>query len=311
MVRRSPARSLLYASLVALGLPMGADAQGSGGSSPVFPEELSTRLLDRIESHDGLVGVSVIDLSTGARFGVREDEAFPSASVVKIPIMIEIFAQVGEGSLGMEEPLSLLDIDRALGSGVLHRLTAPKEISVWDATYLMITASDNTATDLLLAKVSPQSVNRRMSSMGFSTTRVLLPAVNAGPGESFAPQESGYYGFGVASAREIAEMLEAMYRDTMLGAEASGLMIEILSSQLYVWGIPRRLPDQARVANKMGSTLTSRNDCGIVFGPESDFVLCVMTRDNADQRWGVENEAYRLIGDLSSLVYEELNPSGG
>lgn len=265
----------------------------------------------RVRAHRGVAGVAVIDLASGSRFGIRENEVFPSASLVKIPIMIDIFARVEEGAMSMDEPLTFLDIDRTDGSGVLRHLTAPKEVTVWDATFLMISVSDNAATDLLLAKLSPRSINERIQSLGFGSTRLFLPAVNAGPGESPTPNESGAYGLGTTTPSEIAEMLALIYEGEVVSEAASRSMMEILGFQLYEEGLPRYIPDASRVAHKTGSTPTSRNDCGVVLAPQRDFVLCVMTKDNVDQSWGLENEAYVLMGELGAIVYDELNPTDG
>jgi len=261
----------------------------------------------RIRSHDGTVGVAVLDLTTGERWGVRAEESFPSASLIKVAIMAEVFERVAEGTLTLTDPLTVLNIDRTGGSGILQHLKLPLEITVWDAMYLMGAFSDNVATNVLLAKLGPHAVTQRMQSYGLANTRMYV-RVNGTPEESYDPDSCRVYGIGATTPLEMATLFERLYHGQVVETDASAQILWILSYETFRTGIPRRLPYEIATAHKTGSFSTSRNDCGVVFGQQRPFVLCVMTKHNRDKRWTLDNEAVSLIADLALMVYEELNP---
>ncbi len=258
----------------------------------------------RVRTHRGVAGLTILDPATGERFEINGDEEFPSASLVKVPVLVDVFARVKEGTLKLLDPLSVLNIDRTSGSGVLQYLSLPKEITVWDAAYLMITVSDNVATNVLLEKLGPRAVTARMESYGFEHTRVFAE-VNADPSESYEPAGSRAFGLGVTTPNEMAELFAMLARGEVVEPDASTQMLAILSRQFYLIGIQRFLPPEVPVAHKTGSLDRSRNDCGIVYGPRRQFVICVLTKNNRDVSWTYENEAEMLISDLARLAYEE------
>jgi beta-lactamase class A len=284
-----------------------AAQSASNGTEEPFLGSARSELKRLASSHHGVVGITVVDPNSGDTFTINGDENFPSASLVKIAVMVDVYARVVEGQLHLEDPLTFLDIDRTGGSGVLHFLSAPKQLTVWDAVFLMITLSDNTATNLLLDKLPPRSVTARMQSLGLPHTRIFVH-VNADPEDSFAPDSASAYGLGVTTPNEMAALLTKLYRRELVSPEASDQMMAVLSHQFYREGLPRHLPPGVEVAHKTGTLDAARNDCGVVYGPVRHFVICVMTKENQDRRWTRDNEAERLIGDLTRTVYEALNP---
>jgi len=259
-----------------------------------------------VDRHDGVAGLYVLDPNSGDSFGLNENDRFPSASLVKIGIMIDVFARVQEGTLRLDNPLIYLDADRTPGSGLLQYMTSPKEITVWDAVMLMITVSDNTATNLLLEKVRVLPVNQRMRALGLEET-TIFGYVNAPPEESSTPDEAALWGLGVTTPKEMSSLLALLYHQDVVDAAASQSMISILKLQMFDEGIPRRLPEHVEVAHKTGAATTSRNDCGIVYTGELDFILCVMTRENQDQSWTQENGPNDLISEISQVIHDELH----
>jgi len=311
---RRRAAPLLFPISLVLGLPLWstpagaqatfeATADGTPGTAP-FLSRNRPEIERRVRAHHGVVGLTVLDPTTGERFEIKGNEQFPSASVVKVAVLVDVFERVKDGSLKLLDPLSVLNIDRTHGSGVLQYLTLPKEITVWDAAYLMITVSDNVATNVLLEKLGPRAVTKRMESYGFRHTRVFAE-VNADAAESFEPEGSRVYGLGVTTPNEMADLFGMLYRGEAVDPDASAQMLAILSRQYYLIGIQRFLPPEVPVAHKTGSLDNSRNDCGIVYGPERHFVICLLTKDNEDTSWTYENEAELLISDVAKLVYEE------
>jgi D-alanyl-D-alanine carboxypeptidase (penicillin-binding protein 5/6)/beta-lactamase class A len=217
----------------------------------------------------------------------------------------------------------MLDVDRVGGSGILQFFDAPLRITVKDAATFMIAQSDNTATNLLIDKLGIRAVNERMDSLGYPQTR-LWAKVFRSRTTSIDPDSSRAFGLGVTTPMESARMFASIYRGEAVSPEASRRMIGMLREQ--AWGyneIPRYLPAGVVVAHKTGSVSATRNDCGIVYAlrPEEadvvdppapggrDYVICVFTDKNEDTSWRpVDNEGEVLIGDLSRIVWEALEP---
>ncbi len=150
---------------------------GSGRPAPLPIVRADTaalrRSLDSIgDAHQGVVGYSVIDLETGARLSRRGDETFPTASLIKVPILVTVFDLVAKGQLSLDDPLTVLKIDQVPGSGVIQYLHNGTILTVNDAAWLMSTISHNTATNLLLDRIIIRRVWAKMDSLGLKQTRV-------------------------------------------------------------------------------------------------------------------------------------------
>lgn len=271
-------------------------------------EELRAPLEARIAEHGGVVGIVVLDPESGERLSIRGEERFPSASTIKLPVLYELMVRVAEGDLSLDDPLHMLETDRAPGSGILRHMSAPFALSVRDAALLMMAMSDNTATNLLLEKLGPRQVTDRMADIGLPRTRIFRK-VFRDASESFDPEGSERWGFGVTTPMDLATLLAWIHREEGVSPEASREMLRMLHAQQHDVGLPRHLPPGTRVAHKTGTISAARHDCGLVFGPDRDHVLCVMTRDNEDRRYSWDNEAEALQADLSRIVFEALNPS--
>lgn len=305
----------LVLSLFVLSSPVAAQARQAGEPwvPPPLPEsdrafeELRPALETRIAEHRGIVGLVLLDSNSGERLSVRGNERFPSASIIKIPVLYEIMLRVEEGRLSLDDPLNMLSGDRAPGSGILQHLSAPFTLTVRDAALLMTALSDNTATNLILEKVEPRGVTDRMAAFGLPDTRIFRK-VFRDAAESFDPAGSEEWGFGVTTPLDQARLLAWIHRGEAVSPKASREMLRMLDAQTHSVGIPRLLPGGTRVAHKTGSINASRHDCGIVFGPAREYVLCILTRENEDTGWTADNEAEALQADLSRIVFEALNP---
>lgn len=297
--------------------PAPASAQGVDWAG------LRSRLEARIAAHEGVVGLAVLDLTSAGSLSIRGDERFPTASNIKTPVLLELFTQIERGRIRLSDPVVMLDVDRVGGSGILQHFDAPFEMTVKDAATFMIAQSDNTATNLIVDKLGIRAVNERMDSLGYPATR-LWAKVSRSRQTSIAPDSSRVWGLGVTTPMESARMFAAMYRGEAVSPEASRQMIAM--HRIQAWGyneIPRHLPAGVVVAHKTGSVSATRNDCGIVYAQRPgrqgisdpppagrrDYVICVFTNENADRGWQpVDNAAEVLIGELSLLVWDALNP---
>jgi beta-lactamase class A len=308
--RRIPAVILVLAVFPAVGLGAQTEAPGIPGEPTLRPgfQELRAPLEERMARHRGVAGLVLLDSRTGEYLSIRGEEPFPSASLIKIPVLVELMYRVDEGAVGLDDPLSMLELDRAPGSGILRHLSAPFSLPVRDAALLMIALSDNTATNLILEKLGPRSVAVRMDGLGMPRTRVFRK-VFGNPADSFDPAGSERWGLGVTTPMDQARLLGWIHRGEAVSPELSAEMLRMLEAQFYRNFIPREFPPGVRAALKSGFVSAARNDCGIVFGPNREYVICVMTRENEDTRTALDNEAEVLIAELSGMVFRALNPS--
>jgi len=286
---------------------------------------LKGRLEERIARHHGTVGLVLLDPASGDSLSIRGDEPFPTASNIKVPVLIQLFHEVQAGRIHLDDPVVMLDADRIGGSGVFQFFDTPFRVTVKDAATFMIAQSDNTATNLIIDKLGIRAVNERMDSLGYHHTR-LWAKVSRSRTTSINADSSRVWGLGETTPMVMARIFATIYRGEAVSTEASHQMIGMLRDQ--AWGyneIPRYLPAGAVVAHKTGSVNASRNDCGIVYAPRGegkdvfdppapggrDYVLCVFTNKNEDQSWRpVDNAAEVLIGELSRMAWEALEPAG-
>lgn len=274
--------------------------------APQALSELRPALDERIARHQGTVGLVVLDPRTGEELAIRGDQPFPTASVIKVPVLVEVFHQIEQGRLGLEDPLLVLAADQRPGSGVLRFLSTPHQLTVKDAAFLMIALSDNTATNLLLDKVGLRSVNARMDTLGFPGTAIFAEVFGR-DATTIAPDSSAAFGLGVTTPLDMARILGMIYRGEAVSGEASSEMVAMLRQQFYGGErIPRHLPGGTAVAHKDGSVNASRSDCGIVYSEPRDYVLCVFTDENEDRSWRLDNDAHVLIADVARMVHEHL-----
>jgi beta-lactamase class A len=259
-------------------------------------------LEQRIGRHQGIIGLSIIDLVNGERLSIRGDQAFPSASVIKLPVLVELFHQIERGPLELSDPILMIASDQKPGSGVLQFLSTPHQLTLRDAATLMIILSDNTATNLVLDKIGIPPVNARMDSLGLKSTRLHSKVFL----RSFSVDTAGSrkWGLGVTTPEDIAEILARLYRGQIVSDTVSKTMIGILKNNFDYAEIPRLLPADVSVAHKTGALNASRHDCGIVYSPQRDYVLCILSRENADQTWRLDTEARVTIAELARITHE-------
>ncbi len=306
------------AQLAAWGAPTSATAQ------PVDWSVLKADLEARIGQHEGVVGLAVIDLSNGETLSIRGDERFPTASTIKMAVLVELFTQIERGRISLGDPLTLLKVDQVGGSGILQHFDTPLQLTVKDAATFMINQSDNTATNLIVDKLGIRAINERMDSLGYPGTK-LWAKVSRSRQTSINPDSSRVWGLGVTTPMENARIFASIYKGEMVSQEASRRMIAMARTQASGrHEIPRYLPPGVVVAHKTGEVSATRNDCGIVyanrprgsniFDPPNpgmrDYVICVYTNENEDRSWvPVDNTAEVLIGDLSKIVWDALEPA--
>lgn len=264
--------------------------------------------------HHGKVSLYAKHLRSGQMVAINPDAPVNTASVIKVAIMLEAMYQVKEGQVSFDDVLTLRKEDQVSGSGVLLLFHTPAQVNFETAIVMMITQSDNTATNLVLAHVGRDKVNQRLRGLGFPLTTSIRPISRPKQGDQ-AP-ELKPFGIGRTTAREMAGILESIDRCDLGDQKLCARMVDILQHQFWRNCIPHYLEDAdttevpSHIANKTGSLDRVRNDVGIVYTKNGPIVISAFTYENADTSWTPENEGELLIARLAKTIVDGWAPDG-
>ena len=237
---------------------------------------------------DGVVGYSIVDLATGDRIARLENATFPTASAIKLAIVYELFKQAEEGRVRLDDTLTLDRKQAVGGTGVLVEMGTPT-LSIRDYAVLMVTLSDNTATNVLIDRLGMDRIAGRMQGLGLSGTKLrrhMMDTAAARRGDE-----------NVSTPAELGRLLKTM-NDAM--PDAIALLKKPKENRLR-----KGLPEGIASADKSGELEGIRVDAGIVFAKNRPYVLSVMTTFLKDE---VEGE--RAITEISRVAYEYFSRLG-
>jgi beta-lactamase class A len=257
------------------------------------------RTLDSLgDAHRGVVGYAVHNLDTGERLARRGDETFPTASLIKVAVLVTVFDLVEKKLLSLDDPLTVLRIDQVPGSGQLQFLHPGIAITVRDAAWLMITLSDNTATNLLLDRIVIRRVWDKMEALGLPHTKVHSKSFSRA--SSVAMDSSVKYGLGVTTPSEMARLFALLADGKAVSPAADSAMLAILEHNTMD-AMLQRWAGGVRAAHKDGETDQVRTECSL-FWLQSRVVACVLTKENADKRWMIDNEAQLTLAAIGRAI---------
>ena len=290
------------AVVAALGCSRATSAQGPAKVKPAPLRADTAQLRQKLDSiagaHHGVVGYTVIDMENNVRMSRRGDEKFPTASLIKVPILVTVYDLVAKGQLSLDDPISILKLDLVPGSGLLQYMKTPMTITVRDAAWLMTTISDNTATNLLLDRIIIRRVWNKMDSLGLKDTRVHSKSFLRV--SSIAMDSSVKYGLGVTTPNEMAKLFELMAQGKAVNPASDSAMLDILEHnenseklQRFNYGV--------RAAHKSGETDQVRTECSL-FYLRNRIVACVLTKENQDHRYSIDNEAHVTIARMGEAI---------
>jgi beta-lactamase class A len=265
--------------------------------------DLAERLLPLVEAHRGDVAVVVKHLETGEAWSYRGDEPMATASLIKLPVMVEVYRQAEAGQLDLNQRLTLREEDKVPGAGVLtYHFSPGATFALRDAVRLMIAFSDNTATNLVLDEIGIGATAATMEAMGLPNTKLHSKVYRRET--SVFPERSARYGLGSTTAAEMVTLLERLHRRELVSRGASEAMLEHLTMCDDKDKFPRFLPPGTRVAFKTGSVEDARTAAGIIETPAGPVAVCVLTWHNEDRRWVADNAGDRLCAEVARAVYE-------
>jgi D-alanyl-D-alanine carboxypeptidase (penicillin-binding protein 5/6)/beta-lactamase class A len=274
--------------------------KGLGGE----PASLEARLAPLAKAHKGRVAIAVKHLNSGESYFLNADEPMPTASLIKLAVMVEAYAQGHEGKVKLSDFVTLDKADMVQGSGILTQHFSPgATFALRDAVRLMIVYSDNTATNLVLDQIGIRPVNDRMASLKLPNTRINAK-VFRGSTTSVDPVRTKTFGLGSTTARESVALMEMIHQNQVATPEACKEMLGHLKNCDDKDKFPRFLPASVTVAHKTGSVSDARTDVGILSFKQGPVALCVLTAKNEDKEWKAENAGNLLCANVAKDVYE-------
>lgn len=271
----------------------------------VRADELAERVAALTKPFKGTVALYAMNLDTGRDFSLDADAKVRTASTIKLPILCALESAVASGRLRWDEPAVVRKAGQVSGSGVLADLSDGTTLPLRDVAVLMIVVSDNTATNLVLDRVSADAVNDYLDTLGLTATRALRKVRGDGAppgGWSRAGRlpENEKYGLGVSTPREMVRLLQLLHQSKVVNQDVSKDVLDIMRRQQIKDGIGRHNADA--VASKSGALDALRSDVGIVDSPGGRIAIAVTVDGMPDVDYSPDNAGDRLIWELSKVL---------
>jgi beta-lactamase class A len=285
-------------SLIVFVLLVGvAAAQTAAAKQEVLWQKLESNISDIDHNLDGVLGIAVLDLTSGKKFLLHGDEAFPQASSIKTALLAELYRQAQAGKLKLTDMYTVQAADLVPDSSIMGGLTpGVTRITLRDLATMMVAVSDNSATNVLIDRVGMDNVNALMDSMGLVHTRLrrkMMDLKAASEGRE-----------NISTPAEMMTLLADLYGGKVLNKEMTADFFTMLSTHKDGF-ISRDLPEELKIANKPGELEGVRNDSGVVFVENRPYVICVMTtylrreRDGEDAIARISAATYRMFDRLA------------
>ena len=242
------------------------------------------------DSCRGILGLAVIDLTTGDTFGIRDTLVYPQGSAIKIPILMELYRQAHQGALKLTDRLPVKRANQVGGSGHLQYFgDGTSELSLRDLGIMMIIESDNTATNMLIDRLGMQQVNAMLRSLGLTHTLLQRRMMNT---------EASARGIeNISTPREAARIMQTLYRGEFLGQKECAEMLDVLALPKS-GDLQAGVPDTVRVAFKPGEIAGVTTEWALVNLKERPYVLVAMNK------FGLGTDASAAMRRISALLFE-------
>ena len=250
-----------------------------------------------VNDYKGDIGIFIKSLKTGKVVQINADTVFPTASIVKVPILIGIINKIKLGELSYHQEFSYNDSMLYAGVDILGSFKNGEKIELSKLIMLMLSMSDNTAS-LWLQKLAGTGtiINDLMEKNGFVNTYVNSKTAGR-------ENDRTQYGWGQTTPKEMAAVFEKLYKGEIINDSLSKKMIRLLGRNYWDEEALSEIPATIFVASKSGAVDASRSEILLVMAKEP-YLLSVFTKNNKDQSWNATNEAWMLTRKLSKIVYD-------
>lgn len=264
-------------------------------------EHLKKELAQLLQGFHGDVGIYVHDLTKNRVAAITADTIFPTASMVKIPILTGIMEKISAGELDYHQPLLYKDSLLYEGVDILGSFKNNEKIELSKVMMLMLTMSDNTASLWLQTLAGTGTrINALMDSLGLVYTRVNSRT----PGRQ---ENRNQFGWGQTTPREMATLMEKIVKGEVINAGTSAKMLRLLGRNYWDEQAVSQIPADVFVASKNGAVDESRSEVVFVNGKKCRYIFCICTRNNADKSWELSNEAWVLTRKVSEFLWQYYN----
>lgn len=237
---------------------------------------LPDRIRERISNLQGEIGIYYYDFKRDTSFFVGNCDVFPSLGIAKLVLMVEVFRQVEEGIIKLDDtyilekkpPFAIPENEYEATVGVLDFLHKGMELTIEDLVYLMMIISDNSAFNILLSIVGIDNVNDTMKKLGLTNTKIRCMLFEW---DEIDPEKDNYH-----SVREIGSLLRRIYKKQLISTTASERMLRILSYHQRRDVLSAFSDRGISVAQQTGFDVTSLHTAAVIM-TENPFVLCMST----------------------------------
>lgn len=260
--------------------------------------KLTGEIQELLKNFGGVAGVYVKNLRTNKIVSINADSIFPTASMIKVPIMLGVMYKLESGELSDTQKLEYKDSLLYGGVDILGSFKEGEKIELGKVMMLMLTMSDNTASLWLQSLAGTGTrINAILDSLGFKITRVNSRT----PGRE---NNRTMYGWGQTSPREMSQLMEGIVKGRLAGKEKSGEMLRFLSRNYWDNVSLSQIPPGVFVASKNGAVDQSRSEVVFVNATRNPYVFCIATKNNRDASWNSSNEAWVMTRKISKLLWE-------
>ncbi|MDA0588128.1 MAG: serine hydrolase [Planctomycetota bacterium] len=262
---------------------------------------LAGRLKPLVEAHDGEVSILVRHLNSGTQFAVYDERVMPTASLIKVAVLVAAYREADAGRLDLATKVELKEADKVPGSGVLTKhFSDGATLSLRDLIRAMIVWSDNTATNLVIDQIGLERIAETMDELGLKETRIHSLVFRGKT--TIDPVKSEQFGLGRTTAAEMSRLLERIYNRTAASAASCDAMLDHLRACDSSDRLATHFPDGTVFAHKTGAVDSVRTDAGILETDAGPVIICVLTAKNKDQSWKSTNAANVLLGKIGQEV---------
>lgn len=265
-------------------------------------KKLQQHIQQAIAGFNGDIGIYIKNLRTGKTVSINADTIFPTASIVKLPILLGIMERIDKGELNYDSVFTYKDSLLYAGSDILGSFKTGEKILLKKLIMLMLTTSDNTAS-LWLQSIAGTGtrINEILNNIGLVNTRVNSRTLGREDNRT-------QYGWGQTTPTEMGFLLEKIYRNEVFSAAACERMMRCLGRNYWDENEAiSQIPPTIEVFSKNGCVNASRSEVLLVNAPKNPYLFCIFTKNNKDVSWTKENEAWVVARKISKMLWEYYN----
>ena len=275
-------------------------SQISYAQTTKIDKKLTAKLQVATQGFEGVVGIFVQNLKTNKIVAINADTLFPTASLVKVPIMVGVFDKIKKGELSYQQELIYKD-SLHYDDGIVGSWKDGTKMPLSEVVLLMETVSDNTGSLWLQALAGGENINALMEANGLKNTKVNSRVKGREINRS-------QYGWGQTTPQEMATLMLKIRQGEIISPDASDRMYRNLGRQYWDGEGLSEIPENIKTACKTGAVNRSRSEVTFVHAPHGEYVFCIITKNQKDESWERNNAGYALIRKVSSIIWHHFEP---